>query len=109
MNCEHSRSHLSLQPQRHHSALAKPQTLCRMSEGDVIVLPTASLDFTRQEHRKRIRLYSQNGGFHLRILPDGTVSGGMQDNDPHGEEIIIFFLWVLCVIAAHLNPQQDLR
>ncbi|XP_029304720.1 putative fibroblast growth factor 1 isoform X2 [Cottoperca gobio] len=73
------------QTQGHHSASYKPQNLCMMSEGNVTVLPfgPASLDLSRQEPRTLTRLYSQNGGYHLRILSDGSVSGGRQDNDPY--------------------------
>ncbi|KAM3869142.1 putative fibroblast growth factor 1 [Diretmus argenteus] len=56
-----------------------------MSEGDVTVLSlgSTSLDLSRQDHQSLTRLYCQNGGYHLRILPDGTVTGGRQDNDSY--------------------------
>lgn len=81
-------SALSLQTPGLHSDSSKPQSVCRMSEGDVTVLPfgPASLDLSRQEPRTLTRLYSRNGGYHLRILADGTVNGGRQENDPYGEK-----------------------
>ncbi|KAA8586730.1 hypothetical protein FQN60_000566, partial [Etheostoma spectabile] len=94
MNSERSGSPLSLQTEGHHSSSSKPQTLCGMSEGDITVLPIgpASLDLSRQENRTLTRLYSQNGAYHLRILPDGTVSGGRQENDPYALNDECYFL-----------------
>ncbi|XP_030602640.1 putative fibroblast growth factor 1 isoform X1 [Archocentrus centrarchus] len=82
---EHSGSSLSLQTRGHHSASSIPQTLCVMSEGDITVLPfgPSSLDLSKQEPRTLTKLYSMNGGYHLRILSDGTVNGGRQEDDPY--------------------------
>ncbi|XP_037125470.1 fibroblast growth factor 1-like [Syngnathus acus] len=60
----------------------KPRSLGRMSEGDVMTLPSNSLgNLSRHEPRTLTRLYCCNGGHHLRILPDGTVNGGLLEND----------------------------
>lgn len=68
-----------------------------MSEGHVTLLPfsPAVLDLPRPEHRALTRLYSRSGGHHLRILPDGAVSGGRQDNDPYGEDDIIIIIIIM--------------
>uniref|UniRef100_A0A3Q2Y5L3 Fibroblast growth factor n=1 Tax=Hippocampus comes TaxID=109280 RepID=A0A3Q2Y5L3_HIPCM len=55
-----------------------------MSEGDVMTLPSNSQgDLSRHEPRALTRLHCLNGGYQLRIMPDGSVSGGLLGNDPY--------------------------
>lgn len=71
---------------------SRPQGVC-VSDGHVAVLlplAPASLDVSGPEPRTLTRLYSYNGGYHLRILADGSVSGGRQENDKYGEECPVF-------------------
>ncbi|XP_035524844.1 putative fibroblast growth factor 1 [Morone saxatilis] len=36
-----------------------------------------------RDYRRLTRLYCMNGGYHLQILPDGTVQGQRDDRDVH--------------------------
>lgn len=104
---DRSGSTLSLQTPGHQSteAAAKPKAPFRMSEGDVTLLNfgPASLDLSRQDQRSLIRLYCKNGGYHLRILSNGTVVGGRDDISPHGEEdVFLFYLRIERKLQAGL-------
>ncbi|XP_024122586.1 putative fibroblast growth factor 1 isoform X3 [Oryzias melastigma] len=76
---------LSLQTQTHRPASSAPHTFYGMSEGEISVLPfpSASPDLSKEEPQKLTRLYSQQGGYHLRISLEGAVNGGRQENDPY--------------------------
>lgn len=71
---------------------SRPEGVC-VTDGHVAVLlplAPATLDVSGPEPRTLTRLYSYNGGYHLSILADGSVSGGRQENDPYGEEFPVF-------------------
>lgn len=68
---------------------SRPQGVC-VADGHMLPLAPASLDVSGPESRTLTRLYSYNGGYHLRMLADGSVSGGRQENDPYGEECPVF-------------------
>lgn len=76
-----------------------------MSEGDVTVLPVGptSLDLSWPGQRTLVRLYCQNEGYHLRILADGTVNGGRQENDPYGEKAKCFVSLFLNVFLTNVK------
>lgn len=57
--------------------------LCAMTERDITaftLLPTTT-DQKEPKHNSLQKLYCRNGGYHLRIQPNGTVDASRQDND----------------------------
>ncbi|NP_001098748.1 fibroblast growth factor 1b [Danio rerio] len=54
-----------------------------MTERDftAFALLSSTTDNRDTKHNSLIKLHCRNGGFHLRILPSGTVDASRQDND----------------------------
>lgn len=55
-----------------------------MAAGPVPTLPDGAA-FPPGHFKDPKRLYCKNGGFFLRIRPDGRVDGVREKSDPHGE------------------------
>ncbi|XP_004695667.1 PREDICTED: fibroblast growth factor 2 [Condylura cristata] len=60
-----------------------------MATGSITTLPARPEDgggaFPPGHFKDPKRLYCKNGGFFLRIHPDGSVDGAREKSDPHGE------------------------
>lgn len=60
-----------------------------MAAGGITTLPALQEDgdpvFPPGHFKDPKRLYCKNGGFFLRIHPDGRVDGVREKSDPHGE------------------------
>uniref|UniRef100_A0A8C4E1Q6 Fibroblast growth factor n=1 Tax=Dicentrarchus labrax TaxID=13489 RepID=A0A8C4E1Q6_DICLA len=46
-----------------------------------------SFDLSGSSSGRLTRLYCMNGGYHLQILPDGTVQGQRDDRDAHSKTL----------------------
>lgn len=70
---------------------ARPrEALSKMTEGDIAVftLGPTMIDKKDQKYYPLQKLYCRNGGYHLRIQPNGTVDASRQDNDVYGQYAI---------------------
>ncbi|XP_026186535.1 putative fibroblast growth factor 1 [Mastacembelus armatus] len=56
-----------------------------MTDGEMFVVEDRAEDsgLLLRDYGRFTRLYCMNGGFHLQILPDGTVQGQRDDGDVH--------------------------
>ncbi|KAM7417830.1 hypothetical protein PAMA_017465 [Pampus argenteus] len=57
-----------------------------MTDGDVFALEDQTLGRgLLRDYRRLTRLYCMNGGYHLQILPDGSVQGQRDDRDVYSK------------------------
>ncbi|KAK5620401.1 putative fibroblast growth factor 1 [Crenichthys baileyi] len=65
---------------------AEPQGPLRMmADGEAFAAADRVMDGgpTLRDYRRPTRLYCMNGGYHLQVLPDGTVQGQRDEQDVH--------------------------
>uniref|UniRef100_A0A8B9KCP4 Fibroblast growth factor 2 n=1 Tax=Astyanax mexicanus TaxID=7994 RepID=A0A8B9KCP4_ASTMX len=67
-----------------------------MATGEIKTLPAGPADggssgFPPGTFKEPKRLYCKNGGFFLRILPDGRVDGIREKNDPNSKNPQFYF------------------
>uniref|UniRef100_A0A8C1T131 Uncharacterized protein n=1 Tax=Cyprinus carpio TaxID=7962 RepID=A0A8C1T131_CYPCA len=70
-----------------------------MTERDITaftLLPTTT-EQKEPKHNSLQKLYCRNGGYHLRIQPNGTVDASRQENDVYSNVILTLFIHYHCI------------
>ncbi|XP_063059260.1 putative fibroblast growth factor 1 [Engraulis encrasicolus] len=79
-------AHNTLLPQLHlPGSSGRKEELHNMTEGEITLLHfhlgPEKFEPRHPDHTALKRLYCKNGGYHLRLQPDGTVDGCQNEND----------------------------